>query len=269
MSVNSNNAEVVLVTGSSSGIGAACCERLSRNRRVWGASRTGTDSERWSYVKMDVTDDDSVEAAVDSIVRRDGRIDAVVHCAGLSLSGPVEETTCDETLRQFETNYFGTVRILRAVLPVMRRQGCGRIVVIGSIAGLIGLPYAGHYSATKFAVDGLMEALRHEVLPFGIYVSVVHPGDFNTRAGDYRIYRKNAGSEYVSAFEQAAAFYAASEKRARHPDVVARKIEAILARRRPRLRYVVGTPLEVLGVWAKRVLPADLFAYFFRRFYLP
>jgi NAD(P)-dependent dehydrogenase (short-subunit alcohol dehydrogenase family) len=269
MSGNSQNAEVVLVTGSSSGIGAACCERLIRNRRVWGASRTGTDSERWSHVKMDVTDEASVEAAVDSIVRREGRIDAVVHCAGLSLSGPVEETTCEEALRQFETNYFGTVRILRAVLPVMRRQGCGRIVAIGSIAGLIGLPYAGHYSATKFALDGLVEALRHEVLPFGIYVSVVHPGDFNTRAGDYRVYRKNAGPAYVSTFEKAAVFYAASEKRARSPDVLARKIEAILAHKRPRLRYVVGTPLEVLGAWGKRVLPADAFAYLFRRFYLP
>jgi NAD(P)-dependent dehydrogenase (short-subunit alcohol dehydrogenase family) len=269
MSVDSQKAEVVLVTGSSSGIGAACCERLSRNRRVWGASRTGTDSERWSNVSMDVTDESSVATAVDSIVRRDGRIDAVVHCAGLSLSGPVEETTCEEALRQFETNYFGTVRILRAVLPIMRRQGCGRIIVIGSIAGLIGLPYAGHYSATKFALDGLVEALRHEVLPFGIHVSVVHPGDFNTRAGDYRIHRKNAGPEYGSAFEKAAAFYAASEQRGRHPDVVARMIEAILAHRRPRLRYVVGTPLEVLGVWGKRVLPSDLFGYFFRRFYLP
>jgi NAD(P)-dependent dehydrogenase (short-subunit alcohol dehydrogenase family) len=269
MSANSQSAEVVLVTGSSSGIGAACCKRLSRSRRVYGGSRTDTDRERWSYVKMDVTDEDSVTTAVNSIVLREGRIDVVVHCAGLSLSGPVEETTCDEALRQFDTNYFGTIRILRAVLPVMRRQCSGKIIVIGSIAGLIGLPYLGHYTATKFALDGLVEALRHEVLPFDIYVSLVHPGDFNTRIGDYRIYRKNAGSEYIAAFEKTAAFYAASEKSARHADVVACKIESILACRRPQLRYVVGTPLEVLGVWGKRVLPSDVFGFFFRKLYLP
>jgi NAD(P)-dependent dehydrogenase (short-subunit alcohol dehydrogenase family) len=271
MSVGSQKAEVVLVTGSSSGIGEACCERLSHNRHVYGASRTDTDRKRWSYVKMDVTDEESVKTAVGSIMLREGRIDAVVHCAGLSLAGPVEETTCDEALRQFETNYFGTIRVLCAVLPVMRRQASGKIIIIGSIAGLIGLPYLGHYSATKFALDGLVEALRQEVLRFGIYVSLVHPGDFNTQIGEHRIYRKNANSssEYISAFEKAAMFYTAAEKRGRSPDVIAHKIEAILARKQPRMRYVIGTPLEVLGVWAKSVLPSDIFAYLFRKLYLP
>jgi NAD(P)-dependent dehydrogenase (short-subunit alcohol dehydrogenase family) len=263
--------EVALVTGSSSGIGEACCERLSRKRRVYGASRTKTEGKRWFDVGMDVTDEGSVTTAVASILEREGRIDAVVHCAGFSLTGPIEETTCEEAIRQFETNYFGTVRVLRAVLPAMRREGSGKIIIVGSIAGLIGLPYFGHYSATKFALDGLAEALRQEVLAFGVYVSLVHPGQFKTRLTDNRIYPQSTttSSEYDSVFRKTDAFYAAAEKRARSPDVVAKTVEAILARRRPGLRYVIGEPLEVLGVWAKRILPSDAFAYAFRKLYLP
>lgn len=271
MRESSQTAEVVLVTGSSSGIGEACCKRLNRNRLVYGASRTDTKRKGWSYVKMDVTDEESVIAAVNSIMLREGRIDAVIHCAGLSLAGPVEETTCDEAVKHFETNYFGTVRVVTAVLPIMRRQASGKIIIIGSIGGLIGLPYVGHYSATKFALDGLAEALWHEVQPFGIHVSVVHPGDINTPIGEHRIFRQIASpdSDYRSAFEKATESYAAAEKRARGPEMIARKIESILGRKRPRMRYVVGTPLEVLGVWAKNALPSEAFAYFFRKFYLP
>jgi NAD(P)-dependent dehydrogenase (short-subunit alcohol dehydrogenase family) len=271
MNATSKKEEVVLITGSSSGIGRACCEQLSYSRIVYGGSRTQTSSDRWTYLKMDISDDASVRAAVGSIMLRHDRIDAVVHCAGFSLSGSVEETAEDEALRQFDTNYFGTVRVLQAALPIMRRQGSGKLIVIGSIAGLIGLPFQAHYSATKFALDGMAEALRHEVLPFGVYVSVVHPGNFNTALNENRVHTKNTDpdSPYSVAREQATKFYADEEMEARSPSVVARRVEKILNQRRPRLRYLVGSPLELLGVVGKRILPSPIFDFLFRLFYLP
>jgi NAD(P)-dependent dehydrogenase (short-subunit alcohol dehydrogenase family) len=267
---SSQTLQVILVTGSSSGIGEAVCSQLSVGRHIYGASRTETVGGAWSFVKMDVTSEASVQEAVQSLLLREGRIDAVVHCAGTSLAGPVEETTYEEALQQFETNYFGTVRLLRAVLPIMRNQGYGRVIVIGSIGGLIGLPYLAHYSATKFALDGLIEAVRLEVLPFGVYVSVVHPGNFNTRLAKHRTYRQTVdpSSAYSSVFETAAKFYKAEEDRARSPEVLARRIERLLSIRKPAVRYVFGEPLEVAGLWAKSILPSNLFEFLFCRLYL-
>jgi NAD(P)-dependent dehydrogenase (short-subunit alcohol dehydrogenase family) len=263
----------VLVTGSSSGIGRACCDRLAARDgwRVYGGSRTALAGEGWSYLGMDVTDDASVARAVEELLAREGRIDALVHCAGVSLVGSIEDTTVEEARRHLDINYFGSVRVIRAVLPAMRQQAAGRIIVIGSIGGLIGLPYQGHYSAGKFALDGLVEALRTEVRPFGIEASVLHPGDLNTAIGVNRVISENAtdSSAYDAAFRRAVAFYAASERKAPAPDVVARTVERMLHRRRLPTRTVVGTALELMGVWGKTVLPARSFEYLMRQAYGP
>jgi NAD(P)-dependent dehydrogenase (short-subunit alcohol dehydrogenase family) len=148
---------------------------------------------------MDVTDEASVQRAIDAVMAQEGRIDALVHCAGVSLAGAVEDATVEEGKHQFDTNYFGAVRVLRAVLPVMRRQRSGRVLVIGSIAGLIGLPFLGHYSASKFALDGLIQAMRFEVAPFGIEVCLVHPGDYCTAISANQILSVNAGDSWRKA----------------------------------------------------------------------
>ena len=265
--------KVALVTGSSSGVGRACCERLAARGgwRVYGGSRTAVAGDGWSYLGMDVTDDASVARAVEELLAREGRIDALVHCAGVSLVGSIEDTTVEEARRHLDINYFGSVRVIRAVLPAMRQQAAGRIIVIGSIGGLIGLPYQGHYSAGKFALDGLVEALRSEVRPFGIEASVLHPGDLNTAIGVNRVISENANdsSAYDAAFRRAVAFYAASENKAPAPDVVARTVERMLHRRRLPVRTVVGTAFEVMGVWGKTVLPARSFEYLMRQAYGP
>lgn len=262
--------DVVLVTGSSSGIGKACCDRLAGGTgRVYGASRTPCPAESWTHVSMDVTDDVSVERAVEEVVRREGRIGALVHCAGISLAGAFEDTTVAEANRQFDTNFFGAVRVLRAVLPIMRRQGAGKIIVIGSIGGLIGLPYIGYYSASKFALDGLVESLRMEIRPFGIEATVVHPGDFNTGISANQILCANANSDsaYFAACERTIGIYDANVRMARSADVVARKVERLLQRRRLPVRAVLGTPTEVMAVWLKSVLPSRSFEYLFRKSY--
>jgi len=262
--------DVVLVTGSSSGIGRACCDRLAGGgRRVYGASRTPGDAARWTYVAMDVTDDASVARAVDEVVRREGRIDALVHCAGISIAGSFEDTTVEEANRQFDTNFFGAVRVVRAVLPVMRRQGAGKLIVVGSIGGLMGLPYIGYYSASKFALDGLVQALRMEIRPFGIEATVVHPGDFNTAISANQILCANANSDsaYFAACQRTIDIYDTNVRQARSADVVARRIERLVSRRRLPVRSVLGTPTEVLGVWLKSVLPSRSFEYLFRKSY--
>jgi NAD(P)-dependent dehydrogenase (short-subunit alcohol dehydrogenase family) len=218
---------------------------------------------------MDVTDDASVQRAIGAVMAQEGRIDALVHCAGVSLAGAVEDATVEEGKRQFDTNFFGAVRVLRTVLPVMRRQVSGRVLVIGSIGGLIGLPFLGHYSASKFALDGLLQALRFEVAPFGIEVCLVHPGDYCTEISANQTLSVNAGdgSAYAVACRRMVSICDEGVRHAPSPDVVAKKIERLLSRRHLPVRYVLGSPVEVTAVWLKALLPARVFERLFRTAY--
>ncbi|MGC8873617.1 MAG: SDR family NAD(P)-dependent oxidoreductase, partial [Chloroflexia bacterium] len=159
------NAEkpVVLITGASSGIGLACARYLAdRGYRVFGTSRhpEACPPEPFPMIQMDVCDDASVLRGVEAVRERAGRIDVLVNNAGIGYGGAIEDTSLEEAHRQFETNFFGALRLCRAVLPIMRAQGSGLIVNMSSIGGLIGLPFQGLYSATKFALEGMSEALR-------------------------------------------------------------------------------------------------------------
>jgi NAD(P)-dependent dehydrogenase (short-subunit alcohol dehydrogenase family) len=265
------SADVVLVTGCSSGIGRTICERLAiKGTGVYGGSRTTCTPDYWTYLPLDVTQEDSARAFVAEMLRREGRIDALVSCAGVGLAGALEDTGDDEAAQHFETNFFGATRMIRAVLPAMRKQGCGKIIVIGSIGGLIGLPYVGYYSAAKFALDGLVQALRGEIAQFGIQATIVHPGDFNTAFGSNRIFvRNSARSAYGEEFRKTLAFYAAQEDNAPKPDPVAATVVRLLARRSLPGRVIVGTPLERLGVFGKSILPNRSFEYLFRKAYSP
>lgn len=256
--------KVVLITGDSSGIGRCACQRLAeRNWRVYGASRSTVETDAWTHLMMDARDEASVAEAIAHIVAEAGRIDAVVHCAGESFVAPVEEASLDEVQRHFDLNVFGTIRVLRHVLPVMRRQGSGKIIVIGSIGGLIGLPFHGYYSAGKFALDGLVESLRPEIAPFGIDAAILHPGDIDTEIGQRRVPTSNTGegSAYFDAYTRTVAYYAAAEESGSSPELVARSIENLLARRRMPVRALVGKTMEKLGVVAKRVMLSRHFEY--------
>lgn len=254
---------VVLVTGDSSGLGHATAALLAdAGDIVYGASRSAPPgTPAWRHLTMDVTDEATVEAAISTIVRSEGRLDAVVHFAGVNLAGPVEETSAEEATRHFDVNYFGTVRVLRAAIPVMRRQRGGRLIVIGSIAGLIGLRFLAHYSAGKAALDVLVEALRGEVAPYGIEVAIVHPGDYCTQISTKgsRCAAGGAGSPYAGVFERWAAFYARCEAHGPAPAHLASRVAALLRRRRLPVRVIVGSPLERLGIIGKTLLPSRLF----------
>ena len=171
--------KVALVTGASSGIGEATAERLAKaGYKVYGTSRRGAQAGKRSFemLPLDVTSDESVEAAVSEVMRRDGRIDLLVNNAGFGVApAGAEESSIDQARSIFETNFFGLIRMTRAVVPHMRRQGSGRIINIGSVLGFLPMPYGALYAATKHAVEGYSESLDHELRTRGIRVSVIEP----------------------------------------------------------------------------------------------
>src|SRR5437867_8171889 len=176
---------IALVTGASSGIGQASAERLAKaGYKVYGTSRRGAQSDQRSFamLPLDVTSDASVEAAVKELIRLEGRIDLLVNNAGFGVApAGAEESSIDQAKAIFETNFFGLIRMTRAVLPHMRRQGNGRIINIGSVLGFLPMPYGALYAATKHAIEGYSESLDHELRTRGIRVSVIEPAYTKTQ----------------------------------------------------------------------------------------
>jgi NAD(P)-dependent dehydrogenase (short-subunit alcohol dehydrogenase family) len=254
--------KVIIVTGASAGIGKACADRLHRNGwTVFGASRRTPLAAGWTPITMDVDDDAAVEQGVGRVLEEQRRIDAVVACAGWGLAGPVEHTTIAEAKEQLETNFWGAVRLVQASLPAMRAQGGGRIVLISSLGGLIGLPFQAFYSASKFAMEGFGEALAYEVAPFGINVTLVEPGNIATEFTSSRrdVAVPEAGDPYSQASTKAIEVMERDEANGASPEVVAGAVERVLTARRPPRRISSGRFDERIGVLGKRLLPHRLF----------
>jgi len=261
---------VVLVTGASSGIGLACAAHLAgRGYRVYGTSRRAATSQAGSVAMLvaDVTDDRSVEQAVAAVLAREGRLDIVVNNAGMGIAGPVENTSIDEAKRQLEVNFFGAFRVCRAVLPILRSQRRGYIVNIGSIGGLIAIPYQAMYSASKFALEGLSESLRMEVRPFGVKVVLIEPGDHKTAITGNRTEMTGGTDAYSQSFQAALARTAHDEQNGPGPEQVARLLYRIVNTRNPRLRYTIGPATQRAAVWLKRLLPYSVTEYSIRSYF--
>jgi NAD(P)-dependent dehydrogenase (short-subunit alcohol dehydrogenase family) len=263
--------KVVLVTGTSSGIGRLCAEHLAtRGYRVFGTRRkppTESTGPPVEPVLMDVDDDRSVADGIDAIVQKAGRLDAVVNNAGWGLMGAVEDTSTAEAKAQFETNFFGVLRVCRAVLPIMRRQGAGHIINISSLAGTVGLPFSSMYSASKFAVESLSESMRWETRRLGIRVVLVEPGDFHTNFPASRRLTKIFGdqSAYWPVLEKVRAAQERDEQHGPTPERISHLIERILRDPNPRLRYSVGMLSQRIVIPCKRFLPARFFEWMFCR----
>jgi NAD(P)-dependent dehydrogenase (short-subunit alcohol dehydrogenase family) len=250
------SAPAVLVTGASSGIGAATATLLaSRGFRVWGTSRRPrADDGPIRWLAMDVRDEAAVADGVRRMCAEAGAVDALVCNAGIGIFGSVEETDLERARAQFETNVFGTLIPVRAVLPAMRARGQGRIVIVGSLAGRATIPFQTHYSATKAAVDALAVGLRMELATTGVDVTLIEPGDIRTAFNDATDWGDPGASAYGERLRRCETVIRAELEKAPGPDVVARTILRALTARRPRMRYPVG-PSSWLVPIARRLLP--------------
>jgi NAD(P)-dependent dehydrogenase (short-subunit alcohol dehydrogenase family) len=258
--ISAANPPVVLITGASSGIGKCCSEFLSgKGCRVYGGSRNPVSARTQFFepLRMDVTSDDSVRDACSHVLEREGRIDVVVNNAGMGIAAAVEDTSMREAFEQFDVNIFGALRVCRTVLPIMRQQGAGCVINIGSIGGLIAIPYQGLYSASKFALEGLTEALRLEVGGLGIRVVLIEPGDQRTAFTQNRRFTAASGENaaYRGPFQRAIQRMASDEQAGPAPDKIARLVHKLIHTRKPRLRYTVGPMPQRAAVWLKRMAP--------------
>ena len=261
---------VILITGITSGFGKAMAEKLSREgHSVYGTHRRDCERiEGVHYIQAEVTDEASVKAAVQEVLDAEGRIDVFINNAGMGIGGPLEFSSLEDASRQMDVNWMGMVRFLHHILPVMREQRGGKIICFSSIGGLMGLPFQGLYSASKFAIEGYCEALRLELRDFGIKVVVIEPGDFAT---GFTAMRKSAGGEAVhAAYPKYAASLASIEKdetTGLKPEYLAGKISKIVNKHNPAHHYVIASPLQKLAVFAKWLLPGKVFAAILSLYY--
>jgi NAD(P)-dependent dehydrogenase (short-subunit alcohol dehydrogenase family) len=258
-SPSSSNNKVAVVTGSSTGIGYETSLILARNGFLtYATMRNLNKSQNIKSVttkqnlsirikQLDVTDDASVENAIQSISSEAGQIDVLVNNAGYGLNGAFEDLAMDEIKAQYETNVFGLIRTTQAVLPIMRGQKSGTIVNISSGAGRFGFPTGSAYVSTKFAVEGLSESVSYELEPFGIKVVIVEPGVIRTNFGDGLIIAKksqDANSPYSQMMQRSAAGFEKMMKNASSPDVVAKVVLNAIRDKNPSLRYLAGSDVE-------------------------
>lgn len=254
--------KVALITGASSGIGRALAKELvTHNYRVFGTSRNPDKKHHIQgvdFLTLDITSDQSVKACVDEVIRQASHIDILINNAGLLFLGAAEETSIEEIRSLFETNYWGTIRMTKAVLPHMRAQGSGHIFNNTGLAGFIGTPYMSAYCASKFALEGYSEALDHEVRNYGVRVSVLEPGFVNTDLGNHR---RNPTTEMALYSDKKKNFLTILQKQSlsgMRPEEVAREVVKIIERGKWRLRYPVGQGARLLSFFRKH-LPSGMF----------
>jgi short-subunit dehydrogenase len=243
------------VTGASRrGTGAA-------NSSAANSSAANSSAADWTGLVMDVDQDASVQAGVAGVIQRDGGIDALIAAAGWGIAGAAEYTSIAEAKAQFETNFWGCVRVVQAVLPQMRERQHGRIVLISSLGGIIGIPFQAYYSASKFALEGFAEALAYEVAPFAIQVTLVQPGNIAT---DFTVNRRRADARpgdaaYAAAMTRAVSVMERDEAGGAPAERVAMTVQRVLDYRRAPRRVSVGKAGERAGLIAKRLLPFRVF----------
>ena len=266
--------KVVLVTGASSGIGRATAIRFARSGHiVYGTSRNAVllPSEMpdgITMLQMDVRSEDSVAQAVARIHDAHGRIDILIANAGTGTAGAVEDMSLEQAQSQFETNYFGTLRTIRAILPLMRARQTGCIVGVSSVAALLPIPFQAGYSATKAAMEATLTALRGEVRPYGLRVTLVEPGDTRTGFTDARAKADSttANSPYQVRFSRSLARMERDERNGASPEKVAQVVFRVATQRNPPVRMAVGLDYRFL-LFLRRLLPDRLVQWFLEGMY--
>lgn len=255
--------KVVLITGGSSGIGKSIGEFLhQKGFIVYGTSRNPEKvlNSIFPLVDLDVRDVESIHLAVAQIIQSTGRLDVVINNAGVGITGPLEEIPMEEIKNNFDTNFFGPIAVMKAVLPQMRQQKSGLIVNITSIAGYMGLPYRSVYSASKGALELITEALRMEVKSFGIQITNVAPGDFATNIAAGRFHAPIIqGSDYERAYGSILKTMDEHVDSGSNPNEMAEAVFQIIQDKNPRIHYKVGAFMQKFSIVLKRILPDTVY----------
>ncbi len=263
--------QVVAISGASSGLGLAAAQALAAQgcRVVGGGRRFPRDGLGFETLALDVCDAGSAQGFVDQVLARHGRLDALVNCAGLGMTGPLEATADDEERALFEVNVLGMLRLCRAAIPHLRQRPGSRIVNVSSIAGTVAIPFHTAYCASKFAVEGLSASLQHELRPFGVHVSVIRPGDFLTESTERYATVRGAGQAgaYRQAMQRAIELMEADCRKGHDLSPFVRVLTQALSAPRPRGQYVAAVRLQVLQAALARLAPAALVSAVVARLY--
>lgn len=255
--------KVVLITGGSSGIGKAIGEFLfHKGFTVYGTSRNPekVTNSLFPLIALDVRNSESIVHAVEKVISISKRLDVVINNAGVGITGPIEEIPISEIKNNFDTNFFGPIEVIKAVLPQMRSQNLGLIINITSIAGYMGLPYRGVYSASKGALELITEALRMEVKSFGVQITNVAPGDFATNIASGRFHSPLIkGSAYEIPYENTLKMMDEHVDSGSNPDEMAMVIYQIIQTPNPKVHYKVGSFLQKISIVLKRILPDKVY----------
>ncbi|GAP00338.1 oxidoreductase [Fructobacillus ficulneus] len=266
--------KVILITGATSGIGYQTAELLAKSGQiVYGAGRRLNKLNDLKAIgvrpiELDITNEESIQRAVEAILIAENRIDILINNAGYGSYGAVEDVNLSEAKRQFEVNLFGAARLIQLVLPTMRNQGSGKIINVSSVAGRMASYFGAWYHATKFALEGFSDSLRMEVKPFGIDVVLVEPGLIKTAwgeiAADHLIESAQDGPYQDAASRTAAGLKRQySGKWLSSPNLIAKTIAKASQKKHPRARYLVGFGAKPL-VLLRTILPSKLFDWFMR-----
>ncbi|WP_412561120.1 SDR family oxidoreductase [Winogradskyella sp. MIT101101] len=255
--------KVVLITGGSSGIGKSVGEFLkTKGFVVYGTSRNPDKypDSKFPIIALDVTKTESIKSCIAEVLKLENKIDVLINNAGAGITGPVEEIPDEEIKRNFETNFFGPINVIKAVLPSMRVQNSGLIINITSIAGYMGLPFRGVYSASKGALELITEAFRMELKDFNIEMTNVAPGDFatNIAAGRYHA-PVLEDSPYKEKYGHSLKTMDAHVDEGGDPNEMAKAIHKIIQTSQPRIHYKVGAFMQKFSVVLKRILPDKVY----------
>lgn len=247
--------KVILVTGSSSGIGKQIALHLSENHIVYGTSRSETSLTNVTMLQLDLANVEGFQQEIEKIIQKEGKIDVLINNAGVGITGPLEETSVDAAKKAFQTNVFGTMELTNLVLPYMRKQQSGQIIFITSIAGYMGLPFRGYYSASKAALISLVESLAMEVKSFNIQVNSIAPGDFATNIASGRFtVEPNKYSPY-KAYQTQLQLMNEHVDQGEDPKQMAYKVASLIEGSPTKIHYKVGNFLQKFSIVLKRILP--------------
>lgn len=273
MEANSQRETVALVTGATSGLGLEIARTLAKEGfKVYGTGRNPKEpavggAPALRYLPMNLGDQDSIEAAVQTVLTESQALDVLVACAGFGVAGSVERTGREAAALQMDANFLGTAMTVRSAVAAMRSRGGGKIIIVGSLAGRIGMPFQAYYSASKFALEGFVESLRYEVHGLGIQVCVLEPGDFSTGFTSARRKIEGEDSPYYSLASRVIGKQEKDETNGAEPRLAARAVMALLKRRKLPVRKSVGPLFQRFASAIKPLVPSSLFEKMYKLYY--